>query len=103
MQWLRKAAKLGEPEAQFELAERYEHGDGARKNRRHALAWYRKAAEAGYSAAEAKLRELPPQTSPGESFKVPLRCYSLIRSITNRPTFNQIRTLFTMSLFQMLW
>lgn len=55
---LLKLATDGDPEAEFRLALRYEHGDGVSANRDVALKWYRMAASHGHEGAKAALKEL---------------------------------------------
>lgn len=55
---LQKKAQAGEPEAQSDLARRYEYGDGLTASEVQAAYWYRKAAEQGYAAAQLKLGSL---------------------------------------------
>ena len=45
----------GDAQAQYELASRYENGDGVRKSIDDALKWYRKAAENGHAGAQVDL------------------------------------------------
>jgi uncharacterized protein len=45
LKWFHKAADAGDPDAQVELADKYEHGEGLEQNYRLAAEWYRKAAE----------------------------------------------------------
>jgi len=65
--WYRKAADLGNLEAENRLAECYRDGKGVTRDMAQAAAWYRKAAEQGHSGA-ALLRR------PGSR---PRRCRSL--------------------------
>lgn len=55
LQILRKDADGGDAQAQFELARRYENGDGLEKDMEMALYWYRKAAEGGSIQAASDL------------------------------------------------
>jgi len=54
---LYRNAVFGDPAAQFELAECYEAGRKVTKDPARALEWYRKAAAANYSRAQARLGE----------------------------------------------
>ena len=49
------AAERGDPEAQVKLAGMYATGVGVAKDRRQAVAWYRKAAERGNASAQNTL------------------------------------------------
>ena len=51
----------GDPEAQFEVARRYERGDGTSASPMLALTWYRRAAVNGHAGAAFRLSELAPQ------------------------------------------
>lgn len=53
--WFRKAAELGNPQAQVELAELYEAGDGVPKDMDMALQWYQKAADQDHDEAQLAL------------------------------------------------
>ena len=48
-------AKSGSADAQFELAENYEYGQGIAKDAKKAVFWYRKAAEQGFAEAQYNL------------------------------------------------
>ncbi len=50
-----RAAKLGEPRAQFLAGYMYEKGEGTDKNIANAIAWYKKAADAGNRGAQHNL------------------------------------------------
>jgi hypothetical protein len=50
--WFRRAAMLGDAEAQFQTGRAYERGLGVPVNLAEALAWYRKAAAQGNARAE---------------------------------------------------
>ena len=50
--WLKRAAKQGHPEAQFELAAMYKTGEGIRRNRVLALKWFILASQKGDEDAE---------------------------------------------------
>ncbi len=52
---LRKKAKAGDAEAQYELANCYAKGGGVRKNRMAAFFWYVQSAEGGYAKGETAL------------------------------------------------
>ena len=53
--WLRRAAELGNAEAQNQLAFVYERGKLIPQNKEEAFYWYRLAAEQGYPVAECNL------------------------------------------------
>jgi uncharacterized protein len=48
---VRKAAKAGNPEAQFRLGVMYGNGDGVKLDYAEALSWFQKAAEQGHDSA----------------------------------------------------
>ncbi len=50
--WLRKAALLGDAEAQYELGKAYQEGRGVVNNPRLAVKWLRNAAHQGHDAAQ---------------------------------------------------
>jgi hypothetical protein len=52
----------GDPEAQFEVARRYERADGTVASPAFARTWYRRAAVNGHAGAAFRLSELAPQT-----------------------------------------
>jgi len=52
---LRTKADQGDPAAQFALGAAYDAGRGVKGDQREAAAWYRKAAEQGYAAAQNSL------------------------------------------------
>lgn len=52
----------GDPEAQFEVARRYERGDGTVASPGFARTWYRRAAVNGHAGAAFRLSELAPQS-----------------------------------------
>ena len=49
------AARQGDPEAQYDVAYRYEKGRGVDEDEEEALAWYRKAADQDLAKAQYKL------------------------------------------------
>lgn len=53
--WLRNAATAGHPDAQLNLGQLYEVGDGVDRDLAQAVEWYIKAAEAGLPAGQAQL------------------------------------------------
>lgn len=55
LQSLQKSAGAGEPEAQFQLGNRYSEGDGVPLDRGMAVAWWRQAAEQGHLMADVNL------------------------------------------------
>lgn len=59
-----RAAEMGLPEAQYELAVCYEEGCGIVPSRADALKWYQKAANNGYEKAKAALRRLNGTATP---------------------------------------
>lgn len=52
---LEQAAAAGEPEAQFQLGNRYSEGNGVTLDRGMAVAWWRQAAEQGHLMADVNL------------------------------------------------
>ena len=59
VKWLRKAAKQGNPLAQFDLGEMYYYkGRGVPKDKVKAAKWYHKAAEQGWDLAQYRLGEM---------------------------------------------
>ena len=55
VRWYHKAAKNGDPEAQFLLAIKYETGTDVLRNKAKALTWFKRAAEQGHVEAQFKL------------------------------------------------
>ena len=53
--WFRKAAELGDAQAQLELAELYQAGDGVPKDMDMAIKWYEKAAAQDHYEAQLAL------------------------------------------------
>ena len=53
--WFKKAAELGDAQAQLELAELYEAGDGVKKDLEQAIKWYEKAAAQDHDEAQLAL------------------------------------------------
>lgn len=51
-EWYRKAAEQGDAEAQFNLGNAYDTGEGVPKDLGKAIEWYRKAAEQGNAKAQ---------------------------------------------------
>ncbi len=49
--WFKRAAKLGNAQAQVELAELYDAGEGVTQDTEQAVIWYEKAAEQGHEEA----------------------------------------------------
>jgi len=45
LEWFRRSAEHGDPDAQTSLVQMYEHGEGVTQNYSLAAKWYRKAAE----------------------------------------------------------
>jgi len=56
--WLRKAAALGEVDAQYELGCAYYRGDGVTRSLRLAMKWLRSAARLGNESAQAFLERV---------------------------------------------
>ena len=56
--WYRKAADVGDPNAQFNLGYCYWTGDGVKKDTDEAVKWFRKAAEQGNALAIETLKRL---------------------------------------------
>jgi TPR repeat protein len=52
---LTQRVRQGDPQAQFELGGRYEHGTSVKQNIERAFRWYRRAAEGGLPQAQFKL------------------------------------------------
>lgn len=57
---LEKEAKAGDPDAQYDLAYRYENGLGVPKDEAKALELYRQAADQGHSEAQNNLDAMSP-------------------------------------------
>ncbi|MBS0543495.1 MAG: sel1 repeat family protein [Proteobacteria bacterium] len=53
--WLRRAAGAGLPQAQYVLAQLYDHGNGVPRSLTTAEEWYRRAAEQGHVEAQIAL------------------------------------------------
>lgn len=53
--WFKKAAELGNAQAQVELAELYDAGEGVPQNTEQAVFWYEKAAKQGHEEAQLAL------------------------------------------------
>jgi TPR repeat protein len=71
VKWFRAAAEQGLAEAQFNLAQRYEHGQGVAKSPAEALVWFSLAAAQGIpdavkSAAEMRAALSPEQIAEAE-------------------------------------
>ncbi len=63
---LHKLAEDGDVEAQYQLAQRYEHGvDGLRKDRQAATLWYQRANSGGHPLAGKALKEMMAQPEHG--------------------------------------
>ncbi len=58
MKWYRKAANLGNVNAQFMLGLLYRYGNGVPQDYAEAAKWYRKAADLGYTLAQKSLGEM---------------------------------------------
>ena len=55
VKWYRKAAVLGNANAQFCLGNRYKTGRGVTQDDSEAKKWFRKAADQGHSDAQSQL------------------------------------------------
>lgn len=55
LSWFKKSAELGNAQAQVELAELYEAGDGVTKDIEQAIKWYEKAAAQDHDEAQLAL------------------------------------------------
>jgi len=55
LSWFKKSAELGNAQAQVELAELYEAGDGVKKDIEQAIQWYEKAAAQDHDEAQLAL------------------------------------------------
>ncbi|PTQ87883.1 tetratricopeptide repeat protein [Agitococcus lubricus] len=53
--WFKKAAEQGNAQAQLELAELYDAGEGVAQNTEQAIEWYEKAAAQGHDEAQLAL------------------------------------------------
>ena len=60
MQWYRKAADRGQPDAKIKMGYMYEHGIGVSQDYEAALQWYRKVADENLEDADnqAKVKQL---------------------------------------------
>ena len=58
MQWFKKAAKQNNFYAQYNIGYMYEYGNGVSKNKKKAIAWYKKAAKQGHKSAKEKVKKL---------------------------------------------
>ncbi|MBQ4385727.1 MAG: sel1 repeat family protein [Kiritimatiellae bacterium] len=66
IKWLRKAARNGLPDAEYEMGFVYEDGNLVRRSFRKAVEWYRKAAEQGHATAERILGKLSATATKGK-------------------------------------
>lgn len=57
VKWLNKAADLGQPEAMFKLATRYQYGLDMVKDMKAAQTWMQKSADAGWRSAKDALKD----------------------------------------------
>jgi uncharacterized protein len=55
VEWFRKAAEQGLPDAQFSLGTMYKKRRGVAKNTKQTVMWYKKAAEQGHAEAQFNL------------------------------------------------
>ena len=58
VKWYSKAAEQGYPNAQYDLALKYENGLGVNKDYNEAIKWYGKAANQGHTNAKKALERL---------------------------------------------
>jgi membrane associated rhomboid family serine protease len=58
IKWYIKAADLGDAEAQYDLGDIFEHGEGVPTDMPTAIAWYTKGAEQGESLAQDRLARI---------------------------------------------
>ncbi|MFC1833906.1 tetratricopeptide repeat protein [Thermodesulfobacteriota bacterium] len=56
VKWFRVAAEQGDPNAQYQLGEKYLHGKGVPADREEAAKWFRRAAKNGNKDAQKQLR-----------------------------------------------
>jgi TPR repeat protein len=56
--WYKKAAELGDAEAQFKLGNMFYQGDGVPKDNVEARRWYRMAADQGHAESQRALQLL---------------------------------------------
>jgi len=64
---LHRLAEDGDIEAQYQLAQRYEHGvGGVKKDTQAALAWYQRAAAGGHPTAKRALEEMQARREHGQ-------------------------------------
>ena len=61
IEWLRKSALLGYPEAQYALGLAYAEGRGVEKDASQAYGWLLKAAKQGHKAADAYVKRIQQQ------------------------------------------
>ena len=55
VRWMRRAAKNGDPNAQFNMAVCYTKGDGVRHSLEKAVEWYKRGAENGHYPSQGRL------------------------------------------------
>lgn len=65
LRWLRRAADLGDPLGQFNLAQLLWHDAKTPEEKKEALGFYRLAAQQGFERAKAKLAEI--ESEPNQS------------------------------------
>jgi TPR repeat protein len=65
MRWLRRAADLGDPLGQFNLAQLLWHDAKTPEEKKEAIVFYRLAAQQGFERAKAKLAEI--ESEPNQS------------------------------------
>lgn len=63
---IQRAARHGNPRAQFALAEMYEQGRGVARDPVEAYAWYKRAAALGYEQAYQAIQRLKPVLTDGD-------------------------------------
>jgi formylglycine-generating enzyme required for sulfatase activity len=71
MEWYRKAADQGYPDAQRKVGLLYENGWGVANDIAQARVWYQKAGEQGNVEAKAALQGLQPQPNPSKETALP--------------------------------
>jgi serine/threonine protein kinase len=66
LQLLRKAGRLGNPQALFELGDAYATGRGLAPNSFEAYIWFRRAQLAGHKGAESRIEQVKTKLQPAE-------------------------------------
>lgn len=75
MRWLKKAAELGDVEAEYTLGNFYQRGEGVKPSLYLARKWYKKAADQGHIKAKINLAHIYMADQDEESFKKALSLY----------------------------